>query len=397
MFKKRGDNMATATFKVNNDILNWVLQIAGTQLNSEWINKINTWIKGEKTPTINQLKNLSQKSQIPFGNFFLSQPPRVEMPLLQFRTIDNSGITDASHELLSTIDAIQLRAAWLEDYRIKEGYSKIAFIGMGNKKKYRSASYKEIAEEILKYFDLVKGWNSTLKSNQNAFNFLRKKLSQKGIVTETGSFVGNKTRDSLNINEFRAFVLINKYAPFIFINTKDSKNARLFSLVHELVHLWYEKTEIFNYNFQTNPQYLNKKLEQQVNKISECILFDKDIFVKAWIESNDLALDKIYEIAKKFKTSPIATAITAKNYGLITQRVVDEVKGETTKNVANRKNKGGPNFYDTLAYRIDINFATSVINSTEAGDTTYLDAFSLLNVKNMKGYDSLKQRVEEKM
>ena len=108
-------------------------------------------------------------------------------------------------------------------------------------------------------------------------------------------------------------------------------------------------------------------------------------------------MDKIYEIAKKFKTSPIATAITAKNYGLITQRVVDEVKGETTKNVANRKNKGGPNFYDTLAYRIDINFATSVINSTEAGDTTYLDAFSLLNVKNMKGYDSLKQRVEEKM
>ncbi len=60
-----------------------------------------------------------------------------------------------------------------------------------------------------------------------------------------------------------------------------------------------KKTEIFNYNFQTNPQYLNKKLEQQVNKISECILFDKDIFVKAWIESNDLALDKIYEIAKK--------------------------------------------------------------------------------------------------
>ncbi len=72
--------------------------------------------------------------------------------------------------------------------------------------------------------------------------------------------------------------LINKYAPLIFINTKDSQNARLFSLAHELVHLWYGKREIFNYNFQTEPQYLNKKVEQEINKIAECILFDRDTF-----------------------------------------------------------------------------------------------------------------------
>lgn len=382
--------MATASFKVSNDILNWVLQTAKSKLNSEWVNKINTWMKGEKTPTINQLKILSSKSQIPFGNFFLAKPPKIEMPLLNFRTINNSGVTDASSELLNTINSVQLRADWLEDYRIKEGYSEVAFVGMGNKQKYQSISDKKIAEEILGYFDLVKGWNTILKSKQNAFNFLREKVGQKGITVETGSFVGNRTRDSLNINEFRAFVLIKKYAPFIFINTKDSQNARLFSLVHELVHLWFGQTEIFNYNFQPDPQYLNKRFEQRVNKIAECILFDKDIFVGTWSKAMGLELDKIYEVAKKFKSSPIATAITAKNYKLITQKVVNEVEKKTVEEIAKQKGKGGPNFYDSLAYRIDIGFASSLISSTESGNTTYLEAFNLLNVKNMKEYNSLK-------
>lgn len=317
------------------------------------------------------------------------------MPLLKFRTINNSGVIEASSELLDTINTMQLRADWLEDYRIKEGYSAIPFVGMGNDKKYLSVSNEEIAEEILKYFSLNKGWNVELKSNQNAFSFLRKIISNKGIVVETSSIVDNNTRRGLNIDEFRAFVLISKYAPFIFINTKDSQNARLFSLVHELVHLWYGKDEIFNYNFQTDPQYLNKKFEQQINKIAENILFDKSLFIKYWQTYNIDDFDRVYDVAKKFKSSPMATAITAKNYKLISQDLVNVIKKETLKDVSKMKHKGGPNFYDTLAYKTDPNFALSVINSTEEGNTTYLDAFNLLNVKNMKGYDNLKSRVEE--
>lgn len=387
---------ATATFKVNNEILYWVLQVSKTRLNSDWITKINKWILGEKLPTINQLKTLSKKSQIPFGDFFLSTPPKRDTPLLKFRTINNKKVVNTSTELLRTIDTMELKADWLEDYRIKEGYAPILFVGMGNNSNFYKLSYIEIAEKILDYFGLKKNWNVNLKSNQNAFNYLRAAISHKKIVIETSSILGNNTRDSLDINEFRAFVLINKYAPFIFINTKDSQNARLFSLIHELVHLWYGKTEVFNYNFQQDPQYLDKKLEQKINKIAECILFDKDMFIKLWRNSNEVDIDKIYKIAKKFKASPMATAVTAKNYKLVSQEFVNKIKKETTINVEKIKNKGGPRFYDVLAYKTDHNFASEVIKSTEEGNTTYLEAFNLLNVKDMKGYDNLKERVEEK-
>ena len=387
--------VATATFKVSNDVLRWVLQTAENRLSPDWIDRINKWIKGEKLPTINQLKMLSKKSQIPFGNFFLPTPPKKEVPLLNFRTINNSGVINASPELLQTIDSMEIKADWLEDYRIKAGYSPISFVGMGNNKEFKNPSHSKIAEEILKYFDLKKNWNVNLKYNQNAFKFLRTAISNKGIIIETNSVVGNNNNDSLNINEFRAFVLINKYAPLIFINTKDSQNARLFSLAHELVHLWYGKKEIFNYNFQTEPQYLNKKVEQEINKIAECILFDRDTFNSYWKTSDGTDIEKIYKIARKFKTSPMATAVTAKNYKLISQKLVSEIKKETSKNVKKRNGNGGPQFYDVLAYKTDHNFASAVINSTEEGNTTYLEAFNLLNVKSMKGYDNLKARVEE--
>ena len=258
--------LVTAKFKVNNKILKWVLQIADDKLGVDWIDKIKVWMKGEKTPTIHQLQVLSKKSQIPFGNFFLSDPPVEEIPLLKFRTINNDEVTKVSSELLKMIDSMEMRSDWLEDYRIREGYSPILFVGMGKHKSQQSS--EEIAKQILKFFNLKEDWNIQLKSNQNAFNYLRTIITSHGIVVETSSFVGNNTRDGLNINEFRAFVLIKRYAPLIFINTKDSKNARLFSLVHELVHLWYGKTELFNYNFQTDPKYLNKKFEQRVNNNS---------------------------------------------------------------------------------------------------------------------------------
>ncbi|MCR1913993.1 hypothetical protein CWE03_04890 [Lactobacillus johnsonii] len=386
--------LVTAKFKVNNKILKWVLQIADDKLGVDWIDKIKVWMKGEKTPTIHQLQVLSKKSQIPFGNFFLSDPPVEEIPLLKFRTINNDEVTKVSSELLKMIDSMEMRSDWLEDYRIREGYSPILFVGMGKHKSQQSS--EEIAKQILKFFNLKEDWNIQLKSNQNAFNYLRTIITSHGIVVETSSFVGNNTRDGLNINEFRAFVLIKRYAPLIFINTKDSKNARLFSLVHELVHLWYGKTELFNYNFQTDPKYLNKKFEQRVNKIAESIIFNKKYFIRYWDSIRNSDFEKIYKIAKKFKASPMATAITAKNYKLISQELVNEINKETSQFIVKSSHTGGPNFYDTLAYKLDHNFASAVINSTDQGDTTYLDAFNLLNVKNMHAYNELKARVEEK-
>ncbi|WP_283112242.1 ImmA/IrrE family metallo-endopeptidase [Lactobacillus gallinarum] len=390
--------MVSATYAVKNDVLKWVLETSNDFLSDKWKNKINIWLTGKKQPTIVQIRDLSKASHISFGDFFLDTPPKSTLLLLNYRTINNSKVINPSRDLLDVINQMELKADWLQDYYRSEGLDKLSFVGQGRIE--NNLSVEEKAKKILAYFDLVPGWNMKEK---NAFNFLKNKLGNARIAVILGSHVGRQNQRTLNIEEFRAFVLVNAYAPLIFINTRDNQNARLFSLVHELVHIWMGDTELFNNNFSSSPQYLKPTSEQEINKIVEQILFPKDIFIKIWgnISSNDTDVEHVYGVAKKFHTSPIAAAIAAKRYRLIDQKTIIQIKKETAKNTEKRrekqkKSKSRPPYYDLVWSNLDPNFARSVINSTESGQSSYTEAFSLLGVSGNKGYQEIKDRLEER-
>ena len=225
--------MPTAKIEISKNILEWVLRTSEGSLNEKWTDNVKQWINGDKNPTVNQISQLSKASKIPFGYLFLQEPPKVELPLLNFRTVNNDSIEEPSKELLDTVYEMQSKVSWLSDYRKDQGMNKISFIGMNNE--YKQLDGSEKAERILNYFDLDSDWNF---KKGKPFNVLRERVTNYGITVSVNGVVRN-TRRHLNQNEFRAFVIIDDFAPLIFINSRDSFNARLFSLVHELVHIWY--------------------------------------------------------------------------------------------------------------------------------------------------------------
>ncbi len=76
--------------------------------------------------------------------------------------------------------------------------------------------------------------------------FLRDKVQEIGIMFEKNGVVKNNTHRPLNVNEFRGFVLVDDFAPLIFVNNADCKAAQMFTIAHELAHLWIGESAAFD-------------------------------------------------------------------------------------------------------------------------------------------------------
>ena len=73
---------------INPKILSWGIIRAGHTI-EEIIEKnpaVKAWMDGTKQPTVKQLEDFSKKIYLPFGYFFLPEPPQEELPIPFFRT-----------------------------------------------------------------------------------------------------------------------------------------------------------------------------------------------------------------------------------------------------------------------------------------------------------------------
>ena len=159
---------------------------------------------------------------------------------------------------------------------------------------------------------------------------------------------------------------------------------------------------MYNFNFQSNPQYNDSVSEQEINLITENIILPQSSFFKYLNKFDKDDFDKIKRISRNFGVSSLVVAIRAKHLNLISQNVVDHIKKESEKKYdelrkKNKANESGPNFYDNLAYKTDVNFARDVIRSAKSGETSYTDAFDLLNVKGTAGLKKLSEKIGDGM
>ena len=202
----------------------------------------------------------------------------------------------------------------------------------------------------------------------------------------------------LNIDEFRAFTLINKYSPLIFINTNDTNNGKIFSLLHELTHIWLGNDNLYNDSHAGSNKV--SKLEQLCNEVAAEILVPNKLFINKWKENEEISIDKIKNIAQYFKCSSFVIARRALNEKFISKQFYNEFIEEKKKEYAFYKkrtsgNSGGGNFYSTLISHWDRKFIFALDNSTKSGRTQYLDAYRLVQMKGKtfhKLVDELKNK-----
>lgn len=350
--------------------------------------KLRAWEDGTAMPTLKQLENYAKRTWTPFGYFFLINPPEEKLPIPDFRTVEDKKPLRPSPNLLETVHTVQRRQEWLRDYLIEDGAESLPFVGSFD----ISADPLAVALNMRNTFGIDPGWAEVHRTWQDALRDLRHRVEDAGVITAWNGVVGNNTRRALDVDEFRGFVLSDKYAPIVFINTNDARAAQMFTLAHELAHLWVGSDGVLNLNAMQPADYA---VERFCNHVAAEFLVPEAEFRAAWPEVSS-SEEPFRELARKFKVSPLVAARRALDLNYITRNDFFGfynyyVRNERQKNRS--RNKSGGNFYLTAPLRLGRPFAEAVIRAAREGKLLYRNAYQLTGLHG-KTFDALARKLE---
>lgn len=382
--------MPAVNVKISPEIITWALsQTSKEKLGEKLMNNITKWLNGTKTPTFNQIEDFSRKANIPLGYFFLQTPPVEKLDLLEYRTIDSIQLANPSRNLIDTVHEMENIQDWMKAYRQDLGFDRLSVVGCMSGVK----DVNRIVDRIRHDLDISKTWFETTKDSRDAFGYIRKQLEECGVVVMMSGIAGKNTHRALDINEFRAFTMVDDWAPLIFINAADSNGAKLFSLLHELTHIWLGKSDLFN-DRQGRSKDVSD-IEIICNAVAGELLVPKDVFLENWNERKTDIYIRIAELARTFRCGEIVIARKAMDCKKIDGKIYDQVVQTAIENynqVKKNKDASGGNYYNTIGSRLDGCFVRALCESINMGRTTYTEAYHLTNT-NRKTFFRVVQRL----
>jgi Zn-dependent peptidase ImmA (M78 family) len=357
---------------INPTMLTWAIIRAGYVLGDflEKFPNVKKWIEKAKSPTVKQLEDFSRRVHIPFGYLFLQEPPKEQIPFPFFRT-GNHQTNQVSLNVYDTILILQRRQDWLIDYLLDNDGSALPFVGKFD----HNASFEAIVEDIRNTLNLNPEWANDCQTFEDTLNFITKKIEEVGIMINFNGVVENNTHRVIPVNECRGFVLVNKMAPFMFVNAADAKAAQLFTIIHELAHIWLGESAGFD---NQNLLPANNPVERLCDQVAAEFLVPAISFHKRWANSAD-----INKLAKYFKVSSIVIARRALDLGKMNKAAFFQFYNQYMEEVRIKKEGqgSGGDFYATARKRISVSFAAYVDQAVRQNKLLYRDAYKITGLR----------------
>ena len=354
------------------NMLTWAVARAGYNLAefSEKVPNLKKWLDGEKNPTVKQLEAFSKKVHLPFGYLFLSEPPKEKLPIPFFRTNGQQN-ENVSINVYDTILLMQQRQDWLSNYLQDNDFESLDFVGRYN----GVFDVIKIVNDIRDTLKLTEAWASEFGTWEEAMNKLAESIEDAGIITVFNGVVENNVYRKIPVDECRGFVLVDEFAPFMFINNADAKAAQMFTIVHELAHIWTGHSAGFDFR---KLQPADDPIEVLCDKIAAEFLVPKEAFDKFW-ELHPV----IKRASRHFKVSEIVIARRALDTGKITKGAFFEFYNEYKNRESVRKEnaRSGGNFYATTRKRLSPTFAAHINNAVNTGQILHREAYKLTSLK----------------
>lgn len=328
---------------------------------------------GGRMPTLWQLRELSKAYKRPLASFFLSEPMREPQLPEDYRTIpEMRGIFDKK-----TLYAIR-RARNLQEI----GEELSDNIKCSTKPVIKRVSIRqepeELAEKYRKHFALTEEKQRGFKNSYELFDYLRDHLEDMNILT---------FQFPMPVEDARGFVLTDKTPNVIVVNSKDSIEARLFSMMHEFGHILLGETVIDLPDISVRTQ---SRIEKWCNTFASSVLLPRELAI--WIftsEERTLTDTKTLGVLSyRYKVSKAMLLYNMLELGFISRHVYEGTLGkyhpskvEDEKEEEEKKGWGIPPDRRCLS-EVGNKFVSIVASNYDNSHITYNDALNYLSIRS---------------
>ena len=358
------------------EMLRWACERAGYDVDhlAERMPQLPAWIRRERQPTMKQLEKLAKVTHTPLGYLFLPEPPDEPLPVPDYRTVAGAARGRQSPNLLDTLYTMQRRQEWLRESLVENDVGQLPFVASVRLADDPAA----VGREMRRTLGLDGGWAAGVRTWQDAVSELRRIIEQLGVMAVINGVVGNNTHRRLSVEEFRGFALTDPYAPLIFVNGADAKSAQMFTLAHELAHIWLGTEGISGFEVLFPG---GSDVEEWCNRAAAELLAPARELRARWREVRR-EVSAFEELARTFKVSPVVAARRALDLNLVDRSIFFDFY----KRYVDREHKGGMkssggDFYNNQNTRVGELFGIQVLRAAMEGRIGFKQAYDLTGLR----------------
>ena len=326
--------------------------------------------------TVAQADKVAHRTYTPVGFLYLDEPPEDRLPISDFRIRRADALQRPSPDLLETVYLMQRRQAWMHDELVEEESDPLGFVGaygLDSPPERMSAAMRDALR-------LTDGWAAAEGTWSDALRRLRDRIEDAGVLVVFNGVVGNNTRRKLDPDEFQGFALVDEYAPLVFVNSADFKAAQMFTLAHELAHIFIGADGVSRFEELQPPV---DETENFCNSAAAEFLVPGAELRSFW-DGARRAREPYQSIARHFKVSSLVAARRSLDIGLISREMFFEFYSDYRDNELHdirRGESGGGNFWRTQRWRIGPRFGTAVARAVKEGRLPYREAYGLTGIR----------------
>jgi Zn-dependent peptidase ImmA (M78 family) len=343
--------------------------------------RLSAWERGEELPTLKQVEAFAKATFTSVGYLFLQTPPVERIPIPDYRTMENEHVGHPSPDLLDTIYVCQQRQEWYRDYTRSMGEPPLSCVG--------SVSVRDDVVATARLIRTALGFDVDARRRMptwtEALRHFIEQADTLGILVMCSGVVQNNNYRHLDPEEFRGFAMADAQAPLVFINGADTKAAQMFTLAHELAHIWIGQSAVSDAQASAVP---DQAVERWCNQVAAELLVPLANLSEIYNATAELD-DEARRLARYFKVSTLV--ILRRIYdvgGLSAETFWVAYRAELARLRAIPRKSGG-DFYLTQAARVSKRFAAALVTSTLEGQTLHRDAFRMLGVSKLTTFREL--------